>query len=198
MNKEEIPLFPLGVFLLPKEEEELHVFEKRYIQLVNEAVEENSSFGIPYTRDLKLMKHGSLVRVKKVLKSLKDGRKDILIECIDNFELSTYTKTEGFNLYSSGQIKILDNLSGFIASKALAKLFKNYMVKFYDQDELQEYEYISLADIAITIELETAQKINLIATQRVREKEKLLSNAIKYLLLLKSQEEKLDFNFYLN
>ena len=51
-----IPLFPLGVFLLPGERTGLHIFEPRYRQLIgeledalSEGREQDNRFGIPST-----------------------------------------------------------------------------------------------------------------------------------------------------
>ncbi|MBW2640336.1 MAG: LON peptidase substrate-binding domain-containing protein [Deltaproteobacteria bacterium] len=41
-----IPLFPLGVVLLPQMELSLHVFEERYKVMINECLEQEREFGV--------------------------------------------------------------------------------------------------------------------------------------------------------
>ena len=41
------PLFPLNIVAFPGEDLKLHIFEPRYIQLVNDAIADSGKFGIP-------------------------------------------------------------------------------------------------------------------------------------------------------
>ena len=44
-----IPMFPLGMLLLPGETKMLHIFEERYKQLVSDCLANQAHFGIPYS-----------------------------------------------------------------------------------------------------------------------------------------------------
>jgi Lon protease-like protein len=46
MAVERIPLFPLGLVLLPGMVLPLHIFEERYKQMISECLATNRSFGI--------------------------------------------------------------------------------------------------------------------------------------------------------
>ena len=70
-----IPLFPLGVFLLPGERTGLHIFEPRYRQLVGEledAIREgrdqDNRFGIPFHHEDVTASTGCLARLVEVKK----------------------------------------------------------------------------------------------------------------------------------
>ena len=41
-----IPLFPLGVVLLPQMELPLHIFEERYKVMINECLKQTRAFGV--------------------------------------------------------------------------------------------------------------------------------------------------------
>ena len=41
-----IPIFPLNIVVFPGEKLNLHIFEDRYIQLINDCVAEKKAFGI--------------------------------------------------------------------------------------------------------------------------------------------------------
>ena len=43
-----IPLFPLGVVLLPQMKMPLHIFEERYKVMINECIDQGKPFGIVY------------------------------------------------------------------------------------------------------------------------------------------------------
>src|SRR5437868_1316826 len=68
-----IPVFPLGIVVFPGETVNLHIFEPRYKQLVNECYAEGKPFGIPTVIDNKLNEMGTLVRVAEIVKVYDNG-----------------------------------------------------------------------------------------------------------------------------
>ena len=46
-NKENTIIIPLKNLLLPGDQTTLHIYEPRYLQLVNECLEQDICFGIP-------------------------------------------------------------------------------------------------------------------------------------------------------
>ena len=73
-----IPLFPLGLVLLPQIPLPLHIFEERYKLMVGECLAENRDFGIVYFNGADIQTVGCTARILKVLKRYDDGRLDIL------------------------------------------------------------------------------------------------------------------------
>ena len=73
-----IPLFPLGVVLLPHMHMPLHIFEERYKLMIKECLAHGSEFGIVFFSGEKLMSYGCTARIIKVLKRYDDGRSDIM------------------------------------------------------------------------------------------------------------------------
>jgi len=53
-----LPLFPLSLVVFPGEYLNLHIFELRYRQLINECDEEGMTFGIPPAFENKLASFG--------------------------------------------------------------------------------------------------------------------------------------------
>lgn len=72
-----IPLFPLGVVLLPEMTMPLHIFEARYKRMINECLDHGRSFGIVYYDGNQMQKVGCSARVVRVIKRYEDGRMDI-------------------------------------------------------------------------------------------------------------------------
>ncbi len=58
-----LPLFPLSLVVYPNEKLKLHVFEPRYLQLVNECKEQQNTFGIPTYSDGKVKEFGTEMRL---------------------------------------------------------------------------------------------------------------------------------------
>ena len=63
-----IPIFPLGIVVYPGEHLNLHIFEPRYKQLINECHEQKKSFGIPTVIEKKIQDFGSLVQITEIYK----------------------------------------------------------------------------------------------------------------------------------
>ena len=73
-----IPLFPLGVVLMPDIHLPLHIFEARYKLMIKECLAQNTEFGIVYFNGKKLMSAGCTAKIIEVLKYYDDGRCDII------------------------------------------------------------------------------------------------------------------------
>ena len=73
-----IPLFPLGVVLIPDSPLPLHIFEERYKQMINRCLDERIEFGIVYFDGSEVSNVGCTARIIKVLKRYEDGRMDIV------------------------------------------------------------------------------------------------------------------------
>ena len=75
-----IPLFHLGVVLLPHMEMPLHIFEERYKVMINECLEQNREFGVVNYHGTNISSIGCTAEIRGVVKEYKDGRMDIMIQ----------------------------------------------------------------------------------------------------------------------
>jgi Lon protease-like protein len=73
-----IPLFPLGLVLLPGMSLPLHIFEERYKQMIAECLADERPFGIVLFDGQTVHSVGCTARIVEVLKRYDDGRLDIL------------------------------------------------------------------------------------------------------------------------
>jgi Lon protease-like protein len=73
-----IPLFPLGVVLLPEVLLPLHIFEERYKTMIGECLDRDQAFGVIYHNGTEMESKGCTARVVRVIKQYPDGRMDIL------------------------------------------------------------------------------------------------------------------------
>jgi len=80
-----IPLFPLGVVLLPAMVLPLHIFEERYKTMIGECLEQNREFGIVYSDQEEIRKEGCTAKIVEVLRRYDDGRMDILTRGVKRF-----------------------------------------------------------------------------------------------------------------
>ena len=88
-----IPLFPLGLVLLPQMPLPLHIFEERYKLMIGECLEKKKEFGIVYFNGTDIQAIGCTASIQKVLKRYDDGRLDILTQGENRFEIKEMTTT---------------------------------------------------------------------------------------------------------
>jgi uncharacterized protein len=74
-----IPIFPLGIVVYPGENLNLHIFEPRYKQLINESAATQKPFGIPTVIGNKMQEYGSMVTVAEITKLYDNG--EIIQRC---------------------------------------------------------------------------------------------------------------------
>ena len=72
-----IPLFPLALVIFPDEELNLHIFEPRYKQLINDCFAGKKPFGIPAVINNEVTEYGTLVEIVEITKLYENGEMDI-------------------------------------------------------------------------------------------------------------------------
>jgi Lon protease-like protein len=82
-----LPLFPLGLVLVPGELLPLHIFEERYKRLIADCRETGGPFGIVLSREGGLAVVGCTARVGAVLEEFSDGRLNIVVRGGERFRL---------------------------------------------------------------------------------------------------------------
>jgi Lon protease-like protein len=106
MQQSLLPLFPLRVVVFPRTPLPLHIFEDRYKEMVGEAIQAGSEFGIVLAKDDGIVNAGCTVVVEKVLKSYPDGRMDILTRGIRRFEIVGLNQDKS---YLRGEVEFFDD-----------------------------------------------------------------------------------------
>jgi Lon protease-like protein len=107
-----IPVFPLGIVVFPGETVNLHIFEPRYKQLVNECYTENKPFGIPTVIDNKLNEMGTLVKITELVKVHENGEMDIRTQGLRVFRVLEMIKVVPDKLFSGAIVNYPDNVEG--------------------------------------------------------------------------------------
>ena len=74
----QIPLFPLGLVLLPHMDLPLHIFEERYKVMINMCLENEQAFGVVFFDGSAIHKIGCTAEIQSVVRRYEDGRMDIL------------------------------------------------------------------------------------------------------------------------
>lgn len=153
-----IPIFPLGIVVYPGERLNLHIFEPRYRQLINESFESNKPFGIPAVINNKLAEMGTLMRVAEISKVYDDGTMDIKTDGIMLFKILEVINELPDKLYSGAIVTYPKNItrgSASLMKKVLAGIREihkhlNVSKEFTKpDDELLSYDVAHHAGLSI-------------------------------------------------
>ena len=105
-----IPIFPLGIIVYPGESLNLHIFEPRYKQLINECQKESKPFGIPAVINNKVSELGTLVKITEIVNVSENGEMDIKTEGTTVFRVLEIIKAIPDKLYSGAIVNYPDNI----------------------------------------------------------------------------------------
>lgn len=104
-----LPFFPLNLVAYPTENLNLHIFEPRYRQLINECLEEQKTFGIPAFINNKLPGYGTEMQIVSLSKSYEDGRMDIKTKGLKVFRMLNFQNPVPNKLYAGGRIAYIED-----------------------------------------------------------------------------------------
>src|SRR4051812_40282922 len=158
-SRESLPLFPLGIVLLPGEMVQLHIFEERYKLMIAECLEHASEFGIVWLSDEELHEIGCTASVSEVLERYDDGRMDILVAGGHPFRL---TRRIDDLPHPAGAVALLeldppprDPPPSLAGRERYADLVEHVTDERPAADSLEELDAFAMAG---TIEFKPAQK----------------------------------------
>ncbi|MDZ4664410.1 MAG: LON peptidase substrate-binding domain-containing protein [Bacteroidota bacterium] len=194
-NQLTLPAFPLKTILLPGEATKLHIFEDRYKELVQDCLDNDASFAIPFFENGKMSNYGCEVKIKNVVKEYADGKKDILIECVRILTIIEYSETLSPKLYGAVLIEFEKENTVITNSNlqdAIIHYFSTVQNKMIDYDTLSK---LSVYNIAASLQLTAQEKLELVASHN---KQAVLLNQIKFITHIVNAEQQLNNKFMFN
>ena len=193
-----LPYFPLGVFLLPGEDMPLRIFEPRYIQLIEESREEGYTFAMPFVIDDQIQDYGCEVKLQQVVAENPSGRMVVTIEGVSVVHIESFTKQMDGKLYAGGKVNIFPDPS-LVTDTDLTELIVRYRKHFKD-DFLNDARLHApdLFELACALNLSSEEKYKFITMNNSVQQEQFLLKQMKYLMLIRQQEQLLGNEFGLN
>lgn len=119
-----IPIFPLGIIVYPGEELNMHIFEKRYIQLIKDCAASGKPFGIPVVVKNHLNELGTLVDIKEITTKYDNEEMDIKTKGNKVFRILEVIKEVPDKLYSGAIVNYPSNKED-VGKKALMQKIIN-------------------------------------------------------------------------
>ncbi|MEM1054124.1 MAG: LON peptidase substrate-binding domain-containing protein [Bacteroidota bacterium] len=111
-----LPLFPLGLVLLPGEPVPLHIFEPRYREMVARCLDEDLAFGIVHASESGLARVGTTAWIRRVVTRYDDGRLDIVVVGDARFRMVEVHRDLA---YLTVDVEPLDDVDGAIPDAAV-------------------------------------------------------------------------------
>ena len=145
----DFPLFPLGLVALPSEYVPLHIFEERYLTMMNECLEAEGEFGIVWVADDGVKAIGCACEITEVIERTEDGRMNILTRGTRPFRV---VERQDDLPYPAGTVEFLedkpedvDTKTAATARAAYAELVEQATDKEPDADELDAMSAYAMA-----------------------------------------------------
>lgn len=196
-----IPIFPLGIVVYPGESLNLHIFEPRYKQLINECNIAGKPFGIPVVINNEVQEIGSLAEITEVSKVYDNGELDIKTKGSRIFRILEVIKDVPERLYSGAIVTYPDNyVQGIpeVMSKVmnsirdLHKLLK--ITKEFKKEDLALNSYDVAHHIGLSLEEEYELLMLLDERQRQEYLKRHLAKVIPMVAGMEQLKEKIKLN----
>lgn len=126
-----IPVFPLPIVVFPGEKLNLHIFEPRYVQLINDCFQNNKPFGIPSVIEGRVSELGTIVNIISIEKIHENGTMDIKTQGEKVFQTLELIKEIPEKLYSGAIVTYPENIMN--SRIDLMKKIMELIHRFYQQ-----------------------------------------------------------------
>lgn len=168
-----IPLFPLRLVVFPDEKLNLHIFDPKYLSMVEDCIRSGNTFGIPAFIDESMMRVGTEMKVLEVVNEYDSGERDIKTIAVGLFEIdSIQDKATKFNC-DVGKINpyfLINDQDDFEVHKLVEKvniLFRSLKVKELNVSEILKPVSFSLGHV---LGLSLKQEYDLICLKKESER----------------------------
>ena len=196
-----IPLFPLKLVCFPGESLNLHIFEERYKNLINDVQSNNQNFGIPPVQDEALYPIGSEIELMTIAHTYHDGKLDIKTRCLRKFHILRIVDEGTPTSYMQAEVEYLeDNSKGdqHLQQECLDRVAKLYDIMRIDQEVPQWSPTFKLASIIHKIGLNYEQELEMfeLATEndRLRYAINHLENVLPMVKEMEEMRKKVEMN----
>lgn len=196
-----IPIFPLGVVVFPGEQLNLHIFEPRYRQLIQDCFGENRSFGIPIVLKNNVSEMGTLVTITEIVQVHEDGKMDIRTRGEKVFRMLELVKTIPEKLYSGAIVHYPYNderQNSKLASQVIVAIRELHQLIQVSKDFKKPDEELCSYDLAHHAGLSLEEEYELLGllyeSQRLEYLKQHLSKVLTVVAGMESLKERIQLN----
>jgi Lon protease-like protein len=167
----DFPLFPLGIVALPTESVPLHIFEDRYLRMIEHCLAEASEFGILWLSEEELKQTGCACEIERVTDRSDDGRLNILARGTRPF---TLLGRQDELPYPAGEVTFVEDVQEQLDQDAAAparELYSELVLAATDKqlsaEELAEFDSYRMAG-TVEFELDAKQQLLELRSENAR------------------------------
>jgi uncharacterized protein len=189
-----IPIFPLGIVVYPGEQLNLHIFEPRYKQLINECFSDKKPFGIPTVIDNKLQDYGTIVTVTEITTVHDNGEMDIKTEGNSVFRILEVIKEIPDKLYSGAIVNYPENHehgSEEVMRRVVNSIRELHKLLKVKKDFKKKDEELNSYDLAHHIGLSLHEEYELLGLMQERQRQEYLRRHLAKVIPLVAEMERL-------
>jgi Lon protease-like protein len=197
-----IPIFPLGIVVYPGEELNLHIFELRYKQLIEEYAAAKKPFGIPIIINNRLSELGTLVDIKDITTKYENGEMDIKTKGNKVFRILEVIKEVPDKLYNGAIVNYPANKedSGkkLLMQKILVAIRELHRLLNLNKDFYKPDDQLTSYDIAHHAGLSLEQEYELLGLMQEAQRQEYLKRHLAKVLPVLAEMESLKEKVKLN
>jgi hypothetical protein len=189
-----VPIFPLGIVVYPGESLNLHIFEPRYKQLINECNTTGKPFGIPTVIDNRVQDYGTVVRINEITTVHENGEMDIKTVGEKVFRVLEVIKEIPDKLYSGAIVNYPVNHeagSAEVMRRLLASVKELYKLLKVDKDFKKNEEQINSYDLAHHVGFSLQEEYEFLNLMHERQRQEYLKRHLQKVIPLVAEMENL-------
>ena len=194
-------IFPLETVVFPGDELNLHIFEPRYQELINDCAKTKMPFGIPAVVDRQIGKLGTLVELTGVSNVQPNGEMDIRTKALKIFRITRLVKLYPGKLYSGAVVEYPVNQlagDGKLLPEVLAGLKKLHALLDVKKKPAHARDQLVSYDLAHDAGLSLSQEYELLGLFDERQRLEYLRRHLERVLPVVAQMELLKEKIQLN
>jgi uncharacterized protein len=196
-----IPIFPLGIVVYPGESLNLHIFEPRYKQLINECYTQKKLFGIPAVIESRLQDFGTLIRISEISKVHDNGEMDIKTNGEKVFRILEVIKEVPEKLYSGAIVTYPENKeigNPEVMRKLMNTIRELHRLLNVQKDFTKKDEELKVYDVAHHIGLSLEEEYEILNLFDERQRQEYLKRHLAKVIPMVGKMEQLKEKVKLN
>jgi uncharacterized protein len=196
-----IPIFPLGIVVYPGEQLNLHIFEPRYKQLIQECHSEKKFFGIPSVIDNRMQDYGTLVGITEITHVDEKGEMDIKTRGDKVFRVLEVIKEVPDKLYSGAIVNYPPNNetgSAEVMRRVVNSVRELFRMLKLEKDFNKPDEELNIYDIAHHVGMSLQEEYELLGLMHERQRQEYLKRHLTRVIPMVAQMESLKEKVKLN
>ena len=196
-----IPIFPLNIVVFPGENLNLHIFEPRYKQLINECHLAKKPFGIPAVIENKVQDFGCMVDITELSEMYDNGEMDIKTKGVKIFRILEMIDDIPDKLYSGAIVNYPDNYEVGVPElmrKVMKSIRELHLLLKVKKDFTKEDGELTSYEVAHHIGLSLEEEYELMLLLDERQRQEYLKRHLNKVLAMLADMEKLKEKIKLN